>query len=691
MGPFVHSIDPSVLPYGLSSSVTVRGLNLLGAGALLSTLLQTQYTLFFGSTASSASFNSTIDAIIAKTPSIPAEQFSSPFVVTLSLPPPARTLAFGSLTALFVPIPSIYQSLHPDVLNSLGSTVVTISGINFFGNSRSFCRFGNTVSSGFAVVSAVIFAGTRAICISPVLAAGPVSVAVSNDGFSFSNSIVVNCSDVPIPATLFPTEVPARGHTVISIFLGSPAPSQSNFSAFVCRFTHRLFVQNVSANVTDKVFRCLTPANFGDEFLNVNVQISYDGQNFSPVSDAVRFVYIPDVTLISVLPSASSVNGGMRVTVTAANLVDTPNALCAWGVDISPATITSATSAYCIVPTLSLNGIRSFAFLPNGQDATLNLPFIAFNPIVISSVVPCAAPLVGGSVISIFGVNIVDTSPHCMCYFADVGYKSLAISSGVARCSTPPQSQPGTVTLSISLDNGFSRSSTVSFAYFLLPTLTDISPGVGSKFASTPLTVFGQNIKDFGATPRCQFGTDPPTNGVIQVFGNVPVIRCPAAPPQNPLVSYVTVEVSLDGQVFTKDRSIRFLYVNSFQVNAIIPSSGSVTGGTRITVSGIKFLSSTLTTCHWGTYTSGAEFVSETAFFLHQSTGCQCISCHGPYFVEWDCISGMSVFQFVVAMSKLRSEPVSLLRRSHSCPHRTLIRPSDWRDGSSNIRVGVCL
>ncbi len=615
LGPYIHAIDPSVLPYGLTSSVTVRGLNLLGTGTPLSTLLQSQYTLFFGSATSSASYNSTIDAIVSKSPSIPTEQFSSSLVITLSLPPPARTLAFGTLTALFVPIPTINQILYPDVLNSLGNTVITITGSKLFGTSQSSCRFGNPGSSGFAFVSAVIFAGTRAVCVSPVLAAGTVAVSVSNDGVSFSNIIFVNCSGVPIPLTLFPTEVPARGYTLISVFLGSPAPLQSSASSFVCRYIHRFFVQTISANVTDKVFTCLTPANIGDEYLPVTLQLSFDGQNFSPVLDSIRFVHVPDVTLISVLPSASSVNGGMRVTVTAANLVDTSKALCAWGVIVSPATITSTTSAYCTVPAISLITIRSFTFLPNGQDATLNLPFIFFNSIIISSVFPCAAPLVGGSVISIFGTNIVDTSPHGICYFADVGFRSLSISPGVARCSAPPQTQPGTVSLSISLDNGFSRSSTVSFAFFLMPTLTDISPGVGSKFASTPLTVFGQNIKDFGATPRCQFGTDPPTNGVIQVFGNVPVIRCPAAPPQKALVSYVTVEVSLDGQVFTQDRSIRFLYVNSFQVNAIIPSSGSVTGGTRITVSGTKFLSSTLTTCHWGTYTSGAEYVSETAFF----------------------------------------------------------------------------
>lgn len=614
-GPFIHSIYPSILPFGLASSVTVRGINLLGAGTPLSTMLQSQFTLLFGSDAASASYNSTLGAIVSKAPAIVAESLSSSRVVTLSLPPPARTIAFGTLTALFVPIPTILQQVIPDVLNSDGGTVITISGLKLFGTGESSCRFTHAGLFHISYVSAVILSETRAVCTSPVLAPGTIAIAVSNDGFSFSNNIVVNCSNVPNPVSLFPRDVPARGRTQISVEIILPAPSQSSSSSYSCRYNHPLFVLTVLANVTDRVFRCTTPPSIGKEYLHVSLQLSYDGQNFSPVSDFIRFLFVPDVTLISVLPSAMSTVGGMLVTITATNLVDTTMALCSWGTEVSSATVLSATSAHCNVPVLSSHGIRSFTFLPNGQDVTLSVPVIVFMPVVISTIFPCAAPLVGGSVISVYGSSIVDTSPHGACFFAGVGKKPLSISLGVARCTAPPQTEAGIVTLEISLDGGFSRSAAVSLVYFIMPTLTDISPGVGSKFASTPLTIFGQNIKDFGAIPRCQFGTDPPTNGLIQVSGNVPFIRCPAAPPQNALVSYVTVEVSLDGQVFTKDRSIRFLYVNSFQVNNINPSSGSVTGGTRITVSGTKFLSSTLTTCHWGTYTSGAEYVSETAFF----------------------------------------------------------------------------
>jgi hypothetical protein len=588
---------------------------MIGAGNPLSAILQSQYTLFFGSFASSASYNSTLGAVTAYTPAVSTESVPSLLVVTLSLPPSARTPAFGTITALFVPVPTIYPAVFPDVLNSLGGTVITISGSKLFRTRNSSCRFSQQYRLGHFIVSAVVLSDTRAVCISPAIGSGTVAIAVSNDGTSFSNNVFMNSSGLPDPLNVFPSDVPARGNSLIAIQLSSPAPLQSNSSSFSCRYTHRAFVKTVFAKVRDQVFRCLTPPNTGNELSSVVLQLSYDGQNFSPISNSIRYTYVPDVTLISVFPSAMSIIGGMLITITATNLIDTSSSLCSWGVEISTATILSSTSAYCQVPILFSHGMRSFSFLPNGQDATPSIPVIIFTPVVISSVFPCAAPLVGGSIISIYGASIVDTSPHCMCFFADVGYKSLIVSPGIARCSTPPQTRTGTVTLSISLDNGFTRSAAVSFVYFLMPTLTDISPGVGSKFASTPLTIFGQNIRDFGATPRCQFGTDPPTNGLIQTVSSGPVIRCPAAPPQNSLVSYVTVEVSLDGQIFTKDRSIRFLYVNSFQVNTIIPSSGSVTGGTRITVSGIKFLSSTLTTCHWGTYTSAAEYVSEAAFF----------------------------------------------------------------------------
>lgn len=420
--------------------------------------------------------------------------------------------------------------MFPDILNSLGGTVITISGSKLFRTRNSSCRFSQQYRLGHFIVSAVVLSDTRAVCISPAVGFGTVAIAVSNDGTSFSNNVFMNCSGLPDPLDVFPSDVPARGNSLIAIQLISPAPLQSNSSPFSCRYTHRAFVQTVFAKVTNQVFRCLTPPNIGNELSSVSLQLSYDGQNFSPISNSIRYTYVPDVSLISVFPSAMSIIGGMLVTITAKNLIDTSSALCSWGVEISTATIFSSTSAYCHVPVLFSHGIRSFSFLPNGQDATPSIPVIIFTPVVISSVFPCAAPLVGGSVISIYGASIVDTSPHCMCFFADVGYKSLIVSPGIARCSAPPQTRTGTVTLSISLDNGFTRSAAVSFVYFLMPTLTDISPGVGSKFASTPLTIFGQNIKDFGATPRCQFGTDPPTNGLIQLVGSGPVIRCPAAP-----------------------------------------------------------------------------------------------------------------------------------------------------------------
>uniref|UniRef100_A0A7S0QIJ2 IPT/TIG domain-containing protein n=1 Tax=Cryptomonas curvata TaxID=233186 RepID=A0A7S0QIJ2_9CRYP len=129
------------------------------------------------------------------------------------------------------------------------------------------------------------------------------------------------------------------------------------------------------------------------------------------------------------------------------------------------------------------------------------------------------------------------------------------------------------------------------------------------------------------------------------LFGQqiVPAFYDSSAAAQNPVfvcvsparltVAWVQIELSLDGQSFTKASRTKYNYYGEYDVLSAAPNGGPVDGGTIITVIGVGFIMSEYLTCFFGTGQSSCDaslrypcYTASAAVFVSTSL----LTCFSP-------------------------------------------------------------
>ena len=134
------------------------------------------------------------------------------------------------------------------------------------------------------------------------------------------------------------------------------------------------------------------------------------------------------------------------------------------------------------------------------------------------------------------------------------------------------------------LFTGTVASATVGPVTAALPVVTSISPAIGSTLGGTSVTITGSGFT--GAT-AVDFGTIPATD-VIVVDDNTITATTPADERGT-----VFVTVTTSGGTSANSELVLFDYVNAPTVASISPNSGSIGGGTLITITGSGFTGAT--------------------------------------------------------------------------------------------------
>jgi hypothetical protein len=195
-------------------------------------------------------------------------------------------------------------------------------------------------------------------------------------------------------------------------------------------------------------------------------------------------------------------------------------------------------------------------------------------------------------------------------------------------CTIPAHSQ-GRFPLTVSADGGltFSKDSMAflfyctqhffllfisrlcAFSNFLtLPdqeTIAYVSPTSGSEFGQTIVRVFGSNFIN-SLSLKCRFGTSV----VFGTWQSSSVVDCPS--PQKPGGTEVIVSVSNNGFDFPNSL-VLFLFSPLVRVFSLFPSSGSVSGGTKVGIMGSSFLNTSSLFCRFGHQETPANYISSTS------------------------------------------------------------------------------
>jgi IPT/TIG domain len=152
--------------------------------------------------------------------------------------------------------------------------------------------------------------------------------------------------------------------------------------------------------------------------------------------------------------------------------------------------------------------------------------------------------------------------------------------------TSPSAAAPGDVTVEVRLhpSSGPDSTGTTTFTYVAKPAITKIAPATGPEAGGTSVHVTGSALTQTGATTAVKFGTTAAAS-----VSDVSAASLKAVSPPGTGTKDVTVTVTLPGGESATSNGKPFEYVPAPTVTSVSPTSGPVTGGTDVTVTGTGF------------------------------------------------------------------------------------------------------
>ena len=302
----------------------------------------------------------------------------------------------------------------------------------------------------------------------------------------------------------------------------------------------------------------------------------------------MQYLWQPAASVLSVAPLTGPVSGGTNITVVGTNFIGT-TVRCVFGSSVVMAQVATPTLLFCTSPSSSAGSV-AVEISNNQQDYTNNgVQFTYQLAASVASLLPTSGPVNGSTVVTVTGTNFVSSS-QLYCSFVGVG-RSLAtwVSASTLRCLSPARTA-GSVALEVSNNNQDFTSNAVQFMYQETAAVLGIVPAFGPVTGGTTVTVTGQSF--VSGNLYCRFGAS------IVAANYTSASRAICTAPANP-VSVVAVEMSNNNQDYTVS-NVPFGYQAVATVTQLQPISGSVNGGTNVTISGSNFVG-VVVYCRFGT------------------------------------------------------------------------------------------
>ena len=451
-------------------------------------------------------------------------------------------------------------------------------------------------SSSFIVTNATHPSESKVSCLAPVVdTAGPwmVSVVSTNDNITTTStttgtSIPFNFLNDAVIFSVFPSMVPLTGGNITLNGRGF-LPIKS----LECVIDGSSMESSRAIYISEEQMECEVPGQ-RNSLDGVNIHLSLYGVQFS---NAVEVRYYPLPVMASLHPDAGSKNGGTVVTVLGSNFISSSSIACRFGDAVVAGEYVNATAISCITPpqsdelspvavSISLNGI-------DYHDSSIQYTY--FNP-KVQSIHPKKGYYFGGTKIRVTGSGFEDVE-SLVCVFESTEGKMTAfasfISSTEVECVTPALSEPGILSIKVSLD-GINLSSNNAIFVSLPPAIiTSMAPESGTTSGLSKVHLFGKGFLN-GESTGCRFRdvTVP-----AEWISSTVVICKPIS--LNPSAGYATVAYTNDGIHFIEAES-QFLFIHRPSVLDVSPRSGLRSGGERVLITVDEITNLLSWTCSFG-------------------------------------------------------------------------------------------
>lgn len=281
-------------------------------------------------------------------------------------------------------------------------------------------------------------------------------------------------------------------------------------------------------------------------------------------------------TVTSVTPSSGTTAGGEQVTVNGTGFVNGATVMIG-GNAATNVTYVSATQLTATTPAGTAGAKDVVVTNPDTQSGTGLGVYTYAAPPTVTAVSPSSGPEAGGTSVTITGTGFVNGAT------VKIGGNSasnVTFNSATSLSVTTPQGIAGTRNVVVTNPNNLSGTGTDLFTYVAAPTVTSISPTGGALSGGTPVTITGTGFAS-GATVTIggSAATNVTFNGATELTATTPVGTAGLA---NVVVTNPDTQSGTGSGLYT--------YAEAPTVTNIDPSSGTISGGTPVTITGTGFV-----------------------------------------------------------------------------------------------------
>jgi hypothetical protein len=565
--PTFGSINPNYGPIAGGQNVTITGTNFVSG-----------ITVTIGGKAVTNLLVSSTTTLTATTPS------NSAGAATVAI-----TTGFGSASGInayvYLNAPT-FGSISPNSGPTAGGQTVTITGTNFVIG-------GTTVTIGGNATTSVSVSGSTSLtAVTPSGTAGAANVVVTTNGGSATGTNAYTYTNPPIVTGISPTSGPQGGGTTVTITgTNLSYPTAVNFGA-----NPATILTNSSTQIT-----VTSPAGSPG---TVDVTVTTGGGT-SATSSADQFTYIGAPTFISISPTTGPVAGGTFVTITGSGFSGTTsllfNTTSATNITANANTITAN------VPTNQPAGVVNITITAPGGTVTANNAYTYGAGPVVISVSPSYGPLSSGPTVTITGTNFGSLNwVKFGSYLA-----TILTNSSTAITVTPPSGSVGTVDVTVSTTYGTSTTSPADqYTYVAAPTVTGVSPSSGPLSGGSTVTITGTNL----AYPTAvKFG------GYLATILTNSSTTITVTPPSSVSGGTVDITVTTAGGTSATSSADQYTFSSLPTVTSVSPSSGPLSSGPTVTITGTSLAYPTSVT--FGSYLATILTNSSTTITVTPPSG----------------------------------------------------------------------
>ena len=295
----------------------------------------------------------------------------------------------------------IYNMYPRHIGLSSNSTLIGLFGDGFYSQFTTF-YYNDTV------INCNVINSTFANCSLPTL------IQIGVGEFGACNGDMVQLNSIKRFEITFdfkinkisPNRGPNHGYTQITVF-GKFFRADVNAH---CRFRAVDSILLTSATVFNSTtLSCLTPANFGDN--TVCVDISINGVDYS--NDCLNFTYIRAPSLSNIFPTSGILEGGMIISLSGTSFLNSNSLGCKFGFNqFVRASFINSSFVACLLP-------RQWHQIDLNVDLTLDGISYSNNPLIFSyysnnlniySLVPTIKSVNGDSNMTLLGYNFLQNS-----------------------------------------------------------------------------------------------------------------------------------------------------------------------------------------------------------------------------------------------------------------------------------------